>query len=84
MIAYSFKPAYVARGAVTGPAEINKLKGYIRQAIKAQLNHEGYSFVEVLTTCPTNWGMNPVKAHQHLTENMASYYPLGEIKKRGE
>lgn len=84
MIASSFRPAYVARGAISSPAEINKLKGYIRNAFEAQLNHEGYSFVEVLSTCPTNWGMAPVKAHQHLMENMVPYYELGELKKRGE
>lgn len=84
MIAHSFNPAYVARGAVTTPAEINRLKGYIRNAFEAQLNHEGYSMVEVLSTCPTNWGMDPLKAQQHLMENVAPYYQLGEIKKRGE
>lgn len=84
MIASSFKTAYVARGAVTTPAEINRLKGYIRNAFQAQLNHEGYSLVEVLSTCPTNWGMEPIAAQKHLTENVMPYYQLGEFKKRGE
>ena len=84
LIAYSFKPAYVARGAVTTPAEINKLKSYIKNAFEAQLNHEGYSMVEVMCSCPTNWGMNAVKAKQHLIDEVIPYYQLGEIKKRGE
>ena len=84
MIAHSFKPAYIARGAITTPQEINKLKGYIRNAFQAQLNHEGYSMVEVLSTCPTNWAMDPLKAHKRLTEEVAPYYELGEFKKRGE
>ena len=84
MIAHSFKPAYVARGAITTPQEINKLKGYIRNAFQAQLNHEGYSLVEVLSTCPTNWAMSPLAAHKRLTEEVAPYYELGEFKKRGE
>ena len=84
LIAYSFQPAYVARGAVTTPAEINKLKGYIRNAFEAQLNHEGYSMVEVMCSCPTNWGMDAVKAKQHLIDEVIQYYQLGEIKKRGE
>lgn len=71
MIAHSFKPAYVARGAITTPQEINKLKGYIRNAFQAQLNHEGYSLVEVLSTCPTNWAMSPLAAHKRLTEEVA-------------
>lgn len=84
LIAYSFQPAYVARGAVTTPAEINKLKGYIRNAFEAQLNHEGYSMVEVMCSCPTNWGMDAVKAKQHLIDEVIPYYQLGEIKQRGE
>ena len=51
LIAYSFQPAYVARGAVGTPADINRLKGYIRNAFEAQLNHEGYSMVEVMCSC---------------------------------
>lgn len=84
MIAHSFNPAYVARGAITTPAEINRLKGYIRQAFQAQLNHEGYSLVEVLSSCPTNWNMSPVAAHRHIENDVIPYYQLGEFKKRGE
>lgn len=84
MIAHSFHPAYVARGAVTTPAEINKLKKYIKNAFEAQLNHEGYSMVEVMCSCPTNWGMDAVSAKQRLIDEVIPYYQLGEIKKRGE
>jgi len=84
MIAFGLKPAYVARGAVTTPAEINKLKSYVRNAMEAQLNGEGYSLVEVLSACPTNWGMTPAKAVRHLAEKVVPYYQLGELKKRGE
>lgn len=83
MVAHSFHPAYVARGAVTTPAEINRLKGYIKNAFEAQLHHEGYSLVEILSTCPTNWGMEPLAAQKFLSETVQSYYPLGELKKRG-
>lgn len=82
MIAYGFDVAYVARGAVTTPAEINRLKGYIRNAFEAQMDHEGYSLIEVLSACPTNWNMSPVKAVTHLKENVIPYYELGEFKKR--
>lgn len=84
LVAYSFTPAYVARGAVTSPAEINKLKGYIKNAFEAQLNHEGYSLVEVMCSCPTNWGMDAIAAKKRLVDEVIPYYQLGEIKKRGE
>lgn len=84
MIAYGFKPAYIARGAITTPAEINKLKGYIKNAMEAQLNHEGFSMVEVMSTCPTNWGMDAITAEKRLTDEVIPYYALGELKKRGE
>jgi len=84
LIAHSFAPAYVARGAVTTPAEIGRLRSYVMNAFQSQLNHEGYSIVEVMTTCPTNWEMDPVTAQRHLVENVIPYYQLGELKKRGE
>ncbi len=83
LIAYSFTPAYVARGAVTTPAEINKLKGYIKNAFEAQLNNEGYSMVEIMCSCPTNWNLPPIAARQRLIDEVIPYYGLGEIKKRG-
>lgn len=82
MIAHSFNPAYVARGCVSTPQEINKLKGYIKNAFEAQLNGEGYSMIEVLSTCPTNWGMSPIKAEEHLMDVVSKYYTIGEIKGR--
>lgn len=47
------------------------------------MNNEGFTFVEILSTCPTNWGLTPVKAVQWLKENMIPYYPLGVIKDQG-
>ena len=76
--------AYAARGTVTNPANINKLKGYIKNALQAQLNHEGYSIVEVLSPCPINWGLTPVKAMERIEKELIPYYPIGEFKKRGE
>ncbi len=84
LIAHSFKPAYVARGAVGTVAEINNLKKYIKNAFEAQLNNEGYSMVEVMSTCPTNWKMDALKAKEHLANIVIPEYPLGEFVKRGE
>lgn len=83
MIAYSYPVAYVARGAVTTPKEILALKGYLKNAFEAQLRGEGYSMVEVLCPCPTNWGMSPKKAKEWLQSEVQPYYQLGELVKRG-
>lgn len=85
MVASSFpKVAYVARGAVSTPAYVNKLKGYIMNALQAQMNNEGYSLVEVMSPCPTNWGMTPMQAIDRLNNEVLDYYTLGEFKTREE
>lgn len=85
LVASSFPDvAYVARGAVTTPGNVNKLKKYIKNAFEAQLNKEGYSLIEVLSPCPTNWGMTPVEAIERVNTEIVGYYPLGEFKTRGE
>ena len=55
-------------------------KKAIKKAFQKQMNGEGFTFIEVLSTCPTNWGMTPLKANQWLKDNMVPYYPLGVIK----
>jgi len=71
---------YLARGAVDTPANVRKLKGYIARAFRAQMAGIGFSMVEVLSPCPTNWGMEPTEAIEWVGKEMAAYYPLGEIK----
>lgn len=71
---------YLARGAVNTPGNVRKLKGYLRKAFEAQLAGVGFSMVEVLSPCPTNWGMEPVKAQEWLEANMLPVFPLGEVK----
>lgn len=83
MIASSFTPAYVARGTVIDPKSVNQLKRYIKNALEAQLNGEGYSLVEILSPCPTNWHMSPLKALEHMEKNILPYYTVGEFCKRG-
>ncbi len=82
LVASQFNVAYSARGCVTSPAQINKLKKYIKNAIQAQMNNEGYSVVEILTTCPTNWGMTATEATVRLEEEVIPFYPIGEFKTR--
>ena len=71
---------YAERVCVTDIANLNKAKRAIKKAFRKQMAGEGFTFVEVLSTCPTNWGMTPQKANEWLKENMAAYYPLGVIK----
>ena len=83
MVAREFPgAAYAARGTVTSPSKINQLKGYIKNGLQAQMNHEGYSVIEVLSPCPVNWGLTPVKAMERIESELVPYYPLGEFKKR--
>jgi 2-oxoglutarate ferredoxin oxidoreductase subunit beta len=82
IVASQFNAAYVARGTVTSPGNINKLKGYIKNALEAQLNGEGYSVVEVMSPCPTNWGLSPMQAMERIEKELIPYYPLGELKTR--
>lgn len=84
LAASQFNVAYSARGTVTTPANINKLKGYIKNSLEAQLNNEGYSVVEVLSPCPINWGLSPVASMERIEKELIPYYPIGEFKKRGE
>jgi 2-oxoglutarate ferredoxin oxidoreductase subunit beta len=72
-------PAYLARVTVTKPARVRQAKRAIRTAFQAQLKGLGFSLVEVLSTCPTRWGMPPGEALVWLEENMVPYYPLREF-----
>jgi len=71
---------YLARGAVNSPSNVRKLKSYIKTAFEAQMNGIGFSMVEILSPCGTNWGMEPVQAVEWLENEMIPYYPLGIVK----
>ena len=72
--------AYIARVAVNSPAAVRKAKQAIKLAFRTQLANLGMSLVEVLSPCPTNWRVEPVKAMDWLNEHMLPQYPLGEYK----
>ncbi len=72
--------AFVERVAVDTPANVRKAKKAIKKAFECQLEGKGYAIVEVLSTCPTNWGMTPVDAITWLRENMMPYYPMGNLR----
>jgi len=73
-------PAYVTRVAINNPANLMKAKKAIKNAFQLQKEGKGFSFVEVLCICPTNWGKPPVEAHKWLAENMIPVFPLGTFK----
>jgi 2-oxoglutarate ferredoxin oxidoreductase subunit beta len=71
---------FVERVSVNNPANVRKAKKAIMRAFQCQIEGKGFSFVEVLSTCPTNWGKTPINALKWLEENMIPYYPLGNLK----
>ena len=75
-------PEYLARVTVNNVKNVNNAKKAIKKAFQNQIDGKGFSLVEVLSTCPTNWGMTPAKALQWIDEKMIPYYPLGVYKDR--
>ena len=73
-------PAYVARVNVSTPLGIPKAKQAVRKAFQYQKDKVCFSLVEFVSTCPTNWGMSPIKACDWANSDMIPYYPLGEFK----
>ena len=71
---------YLERVAVNNVKNIRAAKAAIKKAFRNQVYGKGFSLVEVLSTCPTNWGKTPTDAISWLEENMLPYYPLGVYK----
>lgn len=71
---------YVERVSVDTVPNVLKAKKAIKKAFEIQLKGLGFTFVEVLSICPTNWGLSPIESLKWLRENMIPYYPLG-VKK---
>ena len=72
--------AYLERVTVDCPKNVRKAKKAIKKAFQTQIDKRGYSLVEIVGTCPTNWGMTPQDAFSWMRENMLPYYPLGVYK----
>lgn len=71
---------YVERVSIHDIKNINNAKKAIKKAFQVQIKGLGFSIVEVLSTCPTNWGLNPVESMKWLEKNMLPKYPLGNFK----
>lgn len=76
--------AYLARASLHNPKNVIAAKKAIRKAFEVQLQGAGFTLVELLSSCPTNWGLSPLEALKWLEEKMIPYYPLGEYKTPAE
>ena len=72
--------ALAQRVTVDSVAHVREAKKAIKKGFENQINKRGYSIIEVVSTCPTNWGLSPKEAMNWLRENMIPYYPLGVYK----
>ena len=82
MLAALEGPYYIERVALNTPANVRNAKKAIKKAFQYQMEGKGFCLIEILSSCPTNWGLPPVKAIKWLEEKMIPYYPLG-VKKEG-
>ena len=80
MLAVLEGTTFIQRVAVNTPANLMRAKKAIKQAFTIQKENKGFSLVEVISTCPTNWGKSPNDAHKWLEENMLPVFPLGVFK----
>jgi len=83
MIATLDAPAYVTRQALFDTKHIMETTKAIKKAFQYQVDGKGYSLVEVLSTCPTNWRMSPVQSNKHVAETVTKVFPLGDLIDRG-
>lgn len=73
-------PAYIARVSTDSVKNIKEAKKAIKKAFQYQMEKKGFTLIEVLCACPTNWGMSPTEAMKRLQDEMLPYYPLGVYK----
>ena len=82
MLATLEGPEYVARVAVNNVKNVKAAGKAIQKAFQNQIDKKGFSLIEVVSACPTNWGMTPQKALEWVESDMLPYYPLGVYKDR--
>lgn len=80
MLATLDGPSYIERVTVDTIPHIKAARAAIKKSFEMQLAGKGFSLVEVVSTCPTNWGMSPIEAFEWMRENMLKQYPLGVYK----
>ncbi len=77
-------PYYLERTSCNTPANVNKTKAAIKKAFQNQLDGKGFSMVEIVTSCPTNWGMDAMAALDYIEEKMLPEFPLGVIRDKSK
>ena len=77
-------PYYLERTSCNNPANVNKTKAAIKKAFQNQLDGKGFSMVEIVTSCPTNWGLDPIEALDFLENNMLKEFPLGVVRDKSK
>jgi 2-oxoglutarate ferredoxin oxidoreductase subunit beta len=77
MLATLEGPAYIERVSLHDIKHIKKAKEAVKKAFKVQLAGKGFSLVEILSTCPTNWGLDPLEALKRVENELIPHYPLG-------
>ena len=77
-------PYYLERTSCNNPANVNKTKAAIKKAFQNQLDGKGFSMVEIVTSCPTNWGLDPIEALGFLENNMLKEFPLGVVRDKSK
>jgi 2-oxoglutarate ferredoxin oxidoreductase subunit beta len=80
MLALARGSAYIVRTAASSPGNILKTRKAITKAFQVQIDNGGFSLVEVLSTCPTNWKMSPSRSREWIEKSVVDHYPLGVIK----
>ena len=75
-------PVYLVRTSCNNPTNVTKTKNAIRKAFTNQLEGKGFSMVEIVTGCPTNWGMDALQSLEYIEEKMLKEFPLGVIRDR--
>ena len=73
-------PEYIERVAVNNVKNVKNSKKAVKKAFENQINNKGFSLIEVISSCPTNWGLTPQRALEWIDEKMIPYYPLGVYK----
>jgi len=76
-------PYFIERVSLLSPQEIIKAKKAVLKALTYNKEEKGFTFVEFISTCPTNWGLDPVKSLTWARENMLPYFPIGNLRDKG-
>lgn len=84
LLATLLSPYYIERVSLLSPADIIKARKAVAKAIRYNKEERGFTFVELISTCPTNWGIDPIKARDWAKENMLPFFKTGCFRDRGE